>query len=318
MLGNRFLSKIMTVYISGGGKRRRCVCRAFPVSILFAAALLLGGCSGEPGGAEPRAFTGVILEVDGAKGELKVEVESGADFLDEPRVWASARPGDVANAKPGAKIRAFLADAESGEAAYRLEQVWPAEEDSERVVEHLNRRLREDTVLRGEGAYRMEGEALPRFALYDQYGDLVRPERFKGNRVVVNFIFTRCMDPQMCPAATERMRQLQKSADETGIEDFELMSVTLDPDYDTPGVLRDYAENRGIDLENYSFLTGPDRAVRDLMTQLGVLAHEDDEMYWVHTMTTLLVDSDGTILHRVDGSQWMVSDFLNRLKEEET
>ncbi len=311
-----FLSKLMEVNIIQSKAVRACFYAACLAAGFVLAAVVLGGCSAERDGSRAdRAITGSILEVDADAGRIRVEVTSGAEFLEERRVWASARRGDVANAEPGVKIRAFLADANGGGPAYRLEQVWPADETAERVVEHLNRRLREDTVLRGEGNYRMEGEALPRFALYDQSGNLVRPERFAGKRVVLNFIFTRCMDPVMCPAATQRMAQLQASAGEAGIEDFELVSVTLDPDYDTPGVLREYATDRGIDLGNFSFLTGPERAVRDMMTQLGVLSYPDDDMYFTHTMATLLVDRDGTIIHRVEGSQWMVSDFLERLKE---
>ncbi len=277
------------------------------------AAFLLGGCSG---GDSARAFVGAIAEIDEDGSALVIEVESGAEFLEESRLRAAARRGDVANAEVGHRIRAILADNENGD-GYRIERVWPADRDAERTVEHINRRLREDTVLRGDGAYLLEGESLPRFGLYDQFGEIARPERFAGKRVVMNFIFTRCMDPRMCPAATERMRQLQRQAREAGVEDFELVSVTLDPDYDTPGVLREYAVDRGIDLDNFSFLTGPERAVRDLMTQIGVLAYPDDEMYIKHTMATLLVDENGSIAHRVDGSQWLVSDFLNRLKEEQ-
>lgn len=288
---------------------RVCAASGFALAAVFP-----GGCA--PESTDERAFSGTVVEVDREAGEIVVEVESGADFLEEPRVRAGARRGDVANAEIGARIRGLLAAAENSETRFRLERVWPAEEDAARVVEHLNRRLREDTVIRGEEAYRLEGESLPRFALYDQFGRLARPERFAGKRVVMNFIFTRCADPQMCPAATQRMAQLQEAAGKAGVSDFELVSVTLDPAYDTPGVLREYAADRGIDPENFSFLTGPERAVRDLMTQMGVLTEPDDENYLKHTMATLLIDESGTIVHRVDGSQWLVSDFLNRLKEE--
>ena len=294
---------------------RTCLYAACILAGFGLGALFLSGCSDHAGNA--RAFSGTILEVDEARGAVRVEVDSGADFLPEPEVWASVRRGDLANAEAGARIRALLLDAESEGAAYRLEGVWPADDDSARVVEAVNRRLRQDTVLRGEGAYLLEGESLPRFALYDQFGRVVGPERFSGTRVVMNFIFTRCMDPEMCPAATERMRQLQRAATEAGVERFELVSVTLDPEYDTPGVLREYATDRMIDLENFSFLTGPERAVRDLMTQIGILSYPDDDMYFQHTMATLLIDENGSVVHRVDGSRWLVSDFLNRLRKED-
>ena len=65
--------------------------------------------------------------------------------------------------------------------------------------------LRQDTVIRGRNAYREIGENLPDFALYDQNGGVVQPDRFRGRQIVLNFIFTRCPDPKMCPASTAKM-----------------------------------------------------------------------------------------------------------------
>jgi protein SCO1/2 len=86
----------------------------------------------------------------------------------------------------------------------------------------------------------------------------------------------------------------------------------LDPSYDTPPVLKAYASARGIDTANFSFLTGPESAVRDLLTQFGVIAEKTDNV-WKHTLSTLLIDRDGKIVHRVDGSTWEPEEFLSRL-----
>ncbi|MEX2381908.1 MAG: SCO family protein [Opitutales bacterium] len=282
---------------------------------LFLMAFLMG-CSGQgkdlDDGLPGYPLTGEILEIREEEGSLLVQHDEIEGYMPAMTMLFRVAPSDLANAEVGARIRARLIQEEGG--SFRLERIWPADETTERTLTHLNRRLREDTVIRGAAAYRDVGEEMPRFALFDQSGALVRPERFSGKSVVVNFIFTRCPDPHMCPAATQRMIQLQQVAREEGIKDFELLSITLDPEYDTPGVLRQYAENLHIDLENYSFLTGPEGAVRDLMTQLGILTREDDGPLIQHTMATILVDADGRILHRVDGSEWMVGDFLNRLK----
>ena len=96
--------------------------------------------------------------------------------------------------------------------------------------------------------------------------------------------------------------------------DFELVSISLDPEYDTPGVLREYAEARGLDTSNWSFLTGPDAAVRHLLAQLGVI-REFEGATIKHTLATVLIDSQGRIIHRVDGSTWQVEDFVRRLKK---
>jgi protein SCO1/2 len=110
------------------------------------------------------------------------------------------------------------------------------------------------------------------------------------------------------------MSQLQAAAREAGAKDFELVSISLDPEFDTPGVLRDYAEARGLDTTNWSFLTGPDASVRHLLAQLGVI-REFEGATIKHTLATVLINADGKITHRVDGSTWQIEDFVRRLKK---
>jgi protein SCO1 len=130
----------------------------------------------------------------------------------------------------------------------------------------------------------------------------------------LNFIFTRCPVATMCPAATMRMSELQKAAREAGVKDLELVSISLDPEYDTPGVLREYAEVRGLDTSNWSFLTGPDAAVRHLLAQLGVI-REFEGATIKHTLATVIIDPSGRIIYRADGSTWQIEDFVRRLKK---
>ena len=90
------------------------------------------------------------------------------------------------------------------------------------------------------------------------------------------------------------------------------MSISLDPAYDTPPVLKAYAESRGIDPANFNFLTGPESAIRDLLAQFGVIAVPSENI-WKHTLATVLIDRDGRIIHRIDGSAWEPADLLQRL-----
>jgi protein SCO1/2 len=135
----------------------------------------------------------------------------------------------------------------------------------------------------------------------------------RGNYVVINFIFTRCRMANMCPAATERMRQLQVMAKEREIDDFRLVSITLDPDFDTPGIFTAYAKNREIDQDTFFFLSGPQRIVENLKTQLGVLAEPDEEEIIRHTLSTALVDPSGRIIYRIPGSMWDPAVFMRQI-----
>ena len=137
--------------------------------------------------------------------------------------------------------------------------------------------------------------------------------RFLGKQIMVNFIFTRCPVATMCPAATAKMMSAQKLARAAAVPNLELVSITLDPAYDTPGILKDYTVTRGIDTANFSFLTGPQTAIKDLLSQFGVIAEFEGDLL-KHTLTTLLIDENGKIIHRADGSAWEPADFVAKMK----
>ena len=79
-------------------------------------------------------------------------------------------------------------------------------------------------------------------------------------------------------------------------------------------MLKEYATVRGLDTSNWSFLTGPDAAVRQLLAQLGVI-REFDGATIKHTLSTVLINEQGRITYRVDGSSWDVPDFVQRLRK---
>jgi protein SCO1/2 len=256
-------------------------------------------------------LTGEIVKADPERQALIVTHDEIKGYMPAMTMEFKVAKADLANARPGQRIRAELV--QRGD-EFSLEKIWPDDSVTKTTLDAAANALAQDTAMRGKEAYREVGENLPSFTLLDQEGRTVSASRFRGKRVVLNFIFTRCPIATMCPAATLRMAQLQKAAREAGAKDFELVSISLDPEFDTPGVLREYAEARGLDTSNWSFLTGPDAAVRHLLAQLGVI-REFEGATIKHTLATVLMDEQGRIIHRVDGSTWQVEDFVRRLKK---
>lgn len=101
--------------------------------------------------------------------------------------------------------------------------------------------------------------ALPAFTLTDQDGRPFGPERMQGRVLLVDFVFTRC--PTVCPRLTQRMAAIQPDLQKFHKE-VQLVSISVDPAYDTPEVLRAYGEKFGQDTQLWSFLTGPSAEVR--------------------------------------------------------
>ena len=264
--------------------------------------------------AERYALTGEIIRVEAERKVLVVRHDEIKGYMPAMTMEFLVAAGDVAVAKPGQKIRAEMIPSKDGD--YRLEKIWPDERSVDaQTVASGALQLRQDTFTRGKNAYREVGETVPDFSLFDQTGRVVQSARFRGKQILLNFIFTRCPVATMCPAATAKMVATQMLAREKGVANLELISITLDPAYDTPGVLKEYADLRGIDTSNFSFLTGPETAIKDLLTQFGVIAQFQGDIL-THTLTTLLIDERGRIAHRTDGSQWEPREFVQKLKPE--
>jgi protein SCO1/2 len=290
------------------------------VGLFLAIWLFSSGCSKTPASSKSDQkqasekrypLTGEIIAVDSAKKNIRVRHEEIKGLMPAMAMDFDVSEGDLAIARVGQRIRAELVTAGDGE--FKLEKIWSADPAETAVIETAAKKLSQETVIRGKNAYREVGEDAPDFKLYDQDGRIAGSERFRGKQVMMNFIFTRCQVAKMCPAAVGRFQQVQRKAREAGITNLELVSISLDPAFDSPGVLKEYARLRLIDTSNYSFLTGPETAIKSLLAQFGVLTEFQGNIL-NHTATTLLINREGKIVHRVDGSTWDVEEFIRKLK----
>ena len=281
-------------------------------------ALVGEGCSRNeqrpaPKNGEPteHALRGEILKVDAVRDLLIVHHEEIPGYMPAMTMEFTLGGGVRAGAfREGQRIAARFVHAQPGE--LRLDEVRVLEPQKEEELAAAAFALRQDTHTRGRNAYREIGERAPTFSLLNQNGDVVSFERFRGKRVLLNFIFTRCPVPTMCPAATGKMQALQQAARQAGITDLEFVSISFDSAYDTPPVLKAYAVARGIDTANFTFLTGSNQAIADLLQQFGVYAIPGENLFR-HTLATILIGADGKIVHRTDESSWEPEEFLKRL-----
>lgn len=225
----------------------------------------------------------------------------------------SAFRGDAAMVEPGARIRGEVFPYQDG---YRIERVFRADPIAARVATDVNTELRREVLRMSPSEILREGDVVPNFALSNQEGEVVQFRQFRGERVVMNFIFTRCGNPDMCPASTQRMVRIQDELARRGIEGVRLVTISFDPGYDTPGVLHAYASDRGIAFDNFTLLTGSPQAVRDVLRLFGIVTIGDPNPMMQHTMATLLIDETGKISYRREGSRWSAEEFLTRLEPE--
>lgn len=141
---------------------------------------------------------------------------------------------------------------------------------------------------------------VPLFRFTNEQGRQVARSDWDGLITVVNFIFTRCPDP--CPRMTSRMLELQQALAKSRAQNVQLVTVSVDPEYDTPEVLRAYAESIRADPERWSFYTGSRPAMEEFVIRgmLQPLAEEPDGSP-AHSTRFVLVDPKGKIRGFRDG-----------------
>ncbi len=147
----------------------------------------------------------------------------------------------------------------------------------------------------------------PDFSLIDQAGEGVTSARLRGQILVVDFVFTRCAGP--CPILTARNVELQRALDPSLRERVRFVSISLDPANDTPEALRAYASERGAELANWSFLTGPEADVAEVVRRFGVGTLRAPDGNIDHALATFLVDGAGRIETRWLGLEHKVEEM---------
>ena len=153
--------------------------------------------------------------------------------------------------------------------------------------------------------------AAPDFSLTSQDGKEVRLEDLRGKVVAVTFIYTSC--PDVCPMLTDKLARVQDALGADFGHRIAFLSITVDPEHDTPEVLKEYAELLDADLAGWSFLTGTPAAVRAVAQRYGVAVAPAADGGVDHTLLTTLVDRQGAMRVQYLGYRFDEEEFRHDL-----
>ena len=162
------------------------------------------------------------------------------------------------------------------------------------------------------------GEAVHDASFVDQTGTPRRLADWRGKTLAVAFTYTRCPMPTFCPLLERHLRAAQQTiqANPALKDRVQLISVTLDPEYDRPKVLQAHAAALKADPAIWRFLTGDREPLEQFAGQFGVntLPPSEGSADIVHNLRTAIVDAEGRLVTVLSGTDWTPDDLVRELE----
>jgi protein SCO1/2 len=291
---------------------------ALPMAI--ALSVLLSGCRGgadsaasaSKAGPQPYAMRGTVVATDAADGEVTLRHDAIAGLmpamtmpyrLQDPAALSELHPGDVMTAT-------LLADKDAaGPKNLRLTDI---------VIVAEGKPDYKPTV-----QYHLPtpGDVVPDFSLLNQSGKTIDLKRFRGKVLAMTFIYTRCPLSDYCPRMSHNFAEMDKTleADPKLARQTHLLSVSFDPEYDTPKVLKSYGEaytGRYVKetFEHWDFAAPPlaELPAMEQYFSVGVTPGEKGTLQ--HSLSTVVIGKDGKVIAFYPTNDWTVVEVLAKMK----
>jgi len=156
------------------------------------------------------------------------------------------------------------------------------------------------------------GEPVPDFAFTNQNGKRIHLAQLHGHPVLLTFIYTRCPLPNFCPRMNANLLAAAKKS-----PGLQLLSITFDPDHDTPAVLHQYSRHWISELPaaqhaDWQFVTPNKADLKPLLTFFGLIATKDGDTI-THTLSTTLIAPNGKVAAWYHGNEWTPDDVTQAL-----
>ena len=161
------------------------------------------------------------------------------------------------------------------------------------------------------------GSMLPDYTLTNELGKVIRLSDFRGQVLAFTFIFTRCPYPDFCPRMTDLFGRAQKTlaGQPEAPKNLRFLSISFDPEHDTPELLRAYAERQHYDPAQWTLATGAWDQLEPLTGHFGLIFGRDvppEKME--HNLRTVVVRPSGQIQAVLPSNEWQLEDLLREIR----
>lgn len=267
---------------------------------------LLGFAFGCQNSAKHYKLTGEVLAK--SDGQLSIDNDNIPGFMPAMTMTYPVQdPQGLQQVQPGDRITADVV-VQKGGSNYWLQRV---------VI--TDRSARGSVAVATKPRELLPGEKVPDVPLINQDGKTLHLADFKGKAVLLTFIYTRCPFPTFCPLISSEFAAIHSDLAQTPpiYLKTHLLSVSLDPSYDTAPVLRKYGlaylKDDASGFAQWDFVSTSPADLQKLASAFG-LEYSIQNNQIVHSMSTILLAPDGTVKQIWPGNEWKTSEVLAALK----
>ncbi|MBI5473528.1 MAG: SCO family protein [Ignavibacteriae bacterium] len=282
------------------------------ITTTLALALLFAACSRKeqkPTDLVTFPLKGVIVEIDSTAGKLVVAHEEIPDYM-----MAMTMPFRIKekNLFPGLNV----GDSIAATLAVSRTESW-----LETITVIGKGEVPDPELIRGKMLSRVfkTGDTLPDETYLNQDGKKVKLSSFRGKAIALTFIYTRCPLPDFCIRMSNHFASLQKIllADRSVAGKWQLLTISFDPKFDSPKVLKEYGRSYRAEFSSWDFLTDTDstgKAIMKLADGFGLTYENDEGGLISHNLRTVVLDKEGKLLKVFLGNEWTPAEIADELK----
>ena len=280
---------------------------------LWILAIVMGlvGCS-RPSAEKSYKLVGVVKKVDAESGKVTILHEEIPGFM-----HAMTMPFQV-------KEKASLDDVREGD---EIEAVLKIHADRSELEDLTVTKMAPSPVVKLDldpgqplvrpAVSRLEpGQPVPDFAITDQDGKVVKLSDLRGKVVILTFVYTRCPLPEFCPRIDTKFNELAQLVAQVKdrIDRVRMLSISFDPEHDTPEILKSHAQLRGAKPPLWRFAVASHEELRKVAEPLGLMyGPRPNEI--VHNLSTAVIGPDGRLVRLISGGDWKPSGVLQTVRE---
>jgi len=273
----------------------RVVCLAFSVFFIMSPAIA----------SQRHSATCMVLKVDRSRTTFVASCQAIPGYMDAMSMPLAVHdPKELDHLVPGNVVEFSLATEGSTSYAEKVKvQPYVSSQQDPWLARQL--KLLRDLSNRDKSSSKVlaVGEVVPNFTLTDQAHQQISFSQFAGKVVALNFIYTSCALPNFCFRIANNFGVIKKRFKEQLGRDLVLLTVTFDPQRDTPEVLAQYAKTWNADPKTWHFMTGPIPEVRRVTSMFG-MDFFPDEGLMNHSLHTAVIDRQGKLVANIEGNQF--------------